>query len=221
MAEPAGGVVVVMGIPVEGLENQRLVKRVMVVSVIFAVVICCTSVLQMTKETGNTLSRFMGLCLGLLVPACGYLGAKRGDRNLLGCFWGCNLFSGVCNVMACTMWIVMVTLFSDEIDTAYERCQADPKYVETGAVASVSGGGQCTQIKKAHATIHDETWIIALTIVFAFINIIMNVRPLPLAPPCQPIAVSVLYIMTLTAAGASAGAPPPPPPRATTAAAAC
>ena len=118
MAEP----VVVMGIVVEGAENASRVKKVMCISLLFAILIITNSVLQQVEDNSDPMERLMGLLLGLLVPACGYLGAKRADRTFLGCFWGCNAFSAVCNTMAVGMWILIITLYRDDVTLAHQRC---------------------------------------------------------------------------------------------------
>jgi hypothetical protein len=171
---PATEPIIVMGISVEGIENATLVRKVMVVSVIFACFITFNSVMQMAEDSGNSFQRMTGLLMALLVPACGYVGAKRQERNLLGCFWGCNLFSGVCNTMAVVMWFIMVTSFTSDVDSAYERCKQNPKYRETGTAASLSGGGSCSQIEKSYNSIHNETWIIAMTIGLTIFQILLN-----------------------------------------------
>merc|ERR1719487_3145319 len=40
-------------------------------------------------------SATFNLFVGLLVPFCGYFGAKRSDRYLMGCFCGCAWFQVV------------------------------------------------------------------------------------------------------------------------------
>ena len=67
----------------------------MAISMVFAVLIIANSVMQQIEENGDTMNRLVGLMLGLLVPACGYAGAKNANRSLLSCFWGCNAFSAV------------------------------------------------------------------------------------------------------------------------------
>ena len=122
--------VVVMGIVVEGAENAHRVRKVMVISMLFAVLIITNSVLQQVEDSSEPMERLMGLLLGLLVPACGYAGAKRGERNLLGCFWGCNAFSAVCNIMAVGMWILIITVYAEDVKSAHNTCYGD--YCEIG-----------------------------------------------------------------------------------------
>lgn len=135
-AEP----IVVMGIVVEGAENASRVRKVIVISMLFAVLIITNSVLQQVEDKSEPMERLMGLLLGLLVPACGYIGAKRSDRALLGCFWGCNAFSAVCNTTAVGMWLLIITMYRDDVLEAYEMCYGD--YCEVGG----SGAGWSTDV---------------------------------------------------------------------------
>lgn len=114
-----------MGILVEGAENATRVRKVMVISVLFAILIITNSILQQVEDKSDPIQKAMSLMLPLLVPACGYMGAKRGDRACLGCFWGCNAFSAVCNTMTVGMWILMITLYADDVTEAHQACYGD------------------------------------------------------------------------------------------------
>ena len=89
---------------------------------VFAVLIIANSVMQQIEENGDTMNRLVGLMLGLLVPACGYAGAKNANRSLLSCFWGCNAFSAVCNTMAVAMWILIILVYDEDITSAHQTC---------------------------------------------------------------------------------------------------
>ena len=121
MSEP----VVVLGIVVEGAENASRVRKVVVISLLFALLIITNSVLQQLEDNSEPMERVMSVLLPLLVPACGYVGAKRADRTFLGCFWGCNAFSAVCNAMTVGMWILMITLYSEDVTRAHQACYGD------------------------------------------------------------------------------------------------
>lgn len=126
MAQP----VVVMGIEVPSEDASR-VRTVMVISLLFAFLIIINSVLQQVEDKeSDPGQRVMSMILPLLVPACGYMGAKRGDRACLGCFWGCNAFSALCNTMTVGMWILMITLYADDVKTAHQMCYGD--YCDVG-----------------------------------------------------------------------------------------
>ena len=133
--------VVVMGIAVEESAASRVKKvtrrtrrfrsrlsvaawrrQVMAISMVFAVLIIANSVMQQIEENGDTMNRLVGLMLGLLVPACGYAGAKNANRSLLSCFWGCNAFSAVCNTMAVAMWILIILVYDEDITSAHQTC---------------------------------------------------------------------------------------------------
>ena len=97
-------------------------RQVMAISMVFAVLIIANSVMQQIEENGDTMNRLVGLMLGLLVPACGYAGAKNANRSLLSCFWGCNAFSAVCNTMAVAMWILIILVYDEDITSAHQTC---------------------------------------------------------------------------------------------------
>ena len=64
----------------------------------------------------------LNMMFGLLVPYCGYVGAKRKDRNLLCCFCGCNFCAAACFLLftlAYTGFVLSV------IDSLLEDCDED------------------------------------------------------------------------------------------------
>jgi len=88
-------------------ETQRLSKQVICLGIaagVFAVGrgIVAMVTPQSPSEIGGAHGRLgsivLGLALALLVPACGYFGAKREDSNLVGCFSCCNCLSCCCAI---------------------------------------------------------------------------------------------------------------------------
>jgi hypothetical protein len=45
--------------------------------------------------------------------------------NMVGCFWGCNLFAAFCNTLAVVIGCVLVFGFRTKIDENYQNCYGD------------------------------------------------------------------------------------------------
>lgn len=63
--------------------------------------------------------------LGLLVPLCGYLGAKQNSQGLVGCFCGCNFIHCSCSICALIGSIIVLFMLSAAepgIEAYLERC---------------------------------------------------------------------------------------------------
>ena len=66
--------------------------------------------------------------LGLLVPLCGYLGAKQNNQGLVGCFCGCNFVHCCCSisVLICSVIVLaMLSAATPGIEAYLEKC--DPE----------------------------------------------------------------------------------------------
>jgi hypothetical protein len=86
-AEPA----VVYGIRVEDPRAAILVKRVLNISILSGLLVICSNIYTYSNDTfsqDNTnkqqqlASSIVGILIALLVPACGYFGAKQRDKGL-------------------------------------------------------------------------------------------------------------------------------------------
>lgn len=63
--------------------------------------------------------------LGLLVPLCGYLGAKQNSQGLVGCFCGCNFIHCSCSICALIGSIIVLFMLSAAepgIEAYLEKC---------------------------------------------------------------------------------------------------
>ena len=100
---------VIYGIVVEDPRSAVLVRKVIRLSTIAAVLVIVNAIISMTSpihqlqpnrndNINNTIIFQIGL--GLLVPACGYYGAKQRRRDLLKWFWGCNACQAVLSLFA-------------------------------------------------------------------------------------------------------------------------
>lgn len=66
--------------------------------------------------------------LGLLVPLCGYLGAKQNNQGLVGCFCGCNFVHCCCSISVLIGSVIVLAMLSAAtpgIETYLEKC--DPE----------------------------------------------------------------------------------------------
>jgi hypothetical protein len=86
---------VVYGVSIEDPAVAAKVKRVMTIAV------ACLSMgviynLGQLVNGAPVMSALIGLAFVWMIPACGYFGAKQKDKNLLCCFWGCNLCNAIC-----------------------------------------------------------------------------------------------------------------------------
>eukprot|EP00933_Yihiella_yeosuensis_P071540 TRINITY_DN79745_c0_g1_i1.p1 TRINITY_DN79745_c0_g1~~TRINITY_DN79745_c0_g1_i1.p1 ORF type:complete len:250 (+),score=28.60 TRINITY_DN79745_c0_g1_i1:69-752(+) len=145
------------------IENARLdslVKRVLLLSCLagFLVIIsaCFTAFARddtieeyhLLKGTGpgeahryvETPSNKIGMALiamvfGLMVPCCGYWGARNNDRNLTFCFCGCNCLGGCLNIiLICSMGFTLLCLTAVQSEcrpVAGEKSNSCPAIMET------------------------------------------------------------------------------------------
>jgi hypothetical protein len=97
---------VIYGIVVEDPRSAVLVRKVIRLSTIAAVLVIVGNVINTMSPINqlqpkrNDYSGFVQIGLGLLVPACGYYGAKQRRRDLLKWFWGCNACQAVLSLFA-------------------------------------------------------------------------------------------------------------------------
>eukprot|EP01043_Picozoa_sp_COSAG02_P008548 COSAG02_NODE_275_length_26232_cov_85.210424_13_plen_339_part_00 len=101
--------VLVYGIPLQDPEAAKKVNRV----IVFSAITAACSVLYyglMFAETGST-QTIAQLLLALLVPACGYFGAKNKSQGLLCAFWGCNLLQCIGFVCIAIVLLMILSIF--------------------------------------------------------------------------------------------------------------
>jgi len=109
----------VFGLSFEDPEVAALVRKVLRISMVGALFVVVNKVVrwETLKNTDdghehntNIYDLIISIMIGLLVPACGYFGAKKKDKNLLGCFYGWSLGCGICGgLSAMFMCMYMVT----------------------------------------------------------------------------------------------------------------
>jgi hypothetical protein len=99
---------VVYGIVVEDPRAAILVRRVLNLSIVMGILGIISAIIRTsmphpqlanTKVFSNEQNLGTGIfyvCCALLVPCCGYFGAKQRDRGLLTMFWICNCINSCC-----------------------------------------------------------------------------------------------------------------------------
>jgi len=94
---------VVMGIPIDDPALAPIIKQVMILSGASALLILFDGIVSLIA-TGDGWFLFVGLCT-LLIPACGYCGAKKKSRDFMCCFCG---WSAACFVLTFINLIIIV-----------------------------------------------------------------------------------------------------------------
>lgn len=96
---------VVFGVPINDVKLEKAFRRVILLSVIAAAfhtiqfVIDLLSGAHRERDLMGLWGALSSLMLELSIPACGYYGALRSNRQLLCCFCGCNLFIALMTLM--------------------------------------------------------------------------------------------------------------------------
>eukprot|EP00949_MAST-11_sp_MAST-11-sp1_P002898 g2898.t1 len=92
---------VVYGIRIADPEAARLTRRVLRISILMMMMTVGISIyFSAANPVSMGMSMFVNIGVGLLVPCCGYMGAKQKNRGLLTCFWVCNCCAVVSTVAA-------------------------------------------------------------------------------------------------------------------------
>ncbi|CAK0818717.1 unnamed protein product [Prorocentrum cordatum] len=108
----------VFGLQIHDPHMARLTRRVLLVSIVSGVL----AVFNAIRSSGGepAYATLFGIFFALLVPACGYFGAKRSDETLTCCFCGCNLLSAVFQIIA----LVGTYLAAKSLEYLAESCKS-------------------------------------------------------------------------------------------------
>lgn len=93
----------VYGLQIQDSHLATLTQRVLtlaLVAIVFMVVQTGLSLFGAVKSGSTVGLAFIQLAVALLIPWCGWQGAKTNDVTLLSCFCGWNLASAICKVIA-------------------------------------------------------------------------------------------------------------------------
>lgn len=127
---------VIYGVYIEDGDTARLVRKVAQLSCL----LCVASLLgalfnlyfQLTvvhkSFNHKRLVNFLAGCaFGAVVPACGYFGAKNGNRNLLWLFCACNLLSSINAVIVVWAFTMVLTSGQDLCQVSEDADAINPK----------------------------------------------------------------------------------------------
>jgi len=95
----------VYGLRIANPRLASLTRRVLAVATLSALLVIINTVIQGVMAPTVAASawgvRLAGCALALIVPCCGYLGAKNSDKNLTCCFCGCNCLGSTLAILGC------------------------------------------------------------------------------------------------------------------------
>lgn len=113
----------VFGLVIQDHRLARLTKRVMCISIVAAVWIIASQAIYYFQATSTTSAAqtFGFVALALLVPCCGYFGAKNSDQNLMCCYCGCNFLQCCANLV----FAAVVVLSSAFLAQVVSHCEPD------------------------------------------------------------------------------------------------
>jgi hypothetical protein len=124
--------IVVYGLPVADKAVARLVKRVIIVSVLSAIIVIVLTVLNFTifRAGTTTVQTILSCIIGLCLPLLGWFGAKTNSRPAVGVFccfsFGCGLFNLISYIL-----LMVAAAF---VDGYLYDCQPDGTLVVDGKV---------------------------------------------------------------------------------------
>lgn len=96
-----GPPIAVYGLQVANPRLATLTRRVLMVAGLSALLVVVSTVIQRSMApTTSASSAFVSLVLALLVPCCGYFGARNSDKNLTCCFCGCNCLGSTLGIVS-------------------------------------------------------------------------------------------------------------------------
>ncbi|CAE8597993.1 unnamed protein product [Polarella glacialis] len=112
----------IFGLPIQNERLAKLTRKVLIVALVSAVLVLIRGFIGLASGGGaQAPEQVLGMALALLVPICGYLGAKKSDQVLTCCFCCCNLLG------SCLTIFVFVTAFAASGVLSYIVQNCDPR----------------------------------------------------------------------------------------------
>lgn len=184
---------VVYGIVVEDPHSASLVKKVLTLSGFTALLVILSGIVNATitaVPTAGQNSQFAenkayttigSVALGLLIPACGYFGAKNRNKNLLGWFWGCNCCAAVFSLLNVILLGTLINFVPKYVD-GFTKCACDtpmtPIYdvstgectpIPPGTSITINGGPPtCDNVKEAFKGVNTALYLGCAMSLFSF-----------------------------------------------------
>jgi len=145
------------GLQIQDQRLATLTKRVLtmaIVSAMFTIIGNVASFLMNPQKSGITAaSAIFGSGLGLLVPLCGYLGAKKSDPNLTCCFCGCNLVGSIFMLISAVSVVAAYGTFKYLID----NCEPNNPSRPQGCLGPAEWRSECSALGQPDLT-PQECW---------------------------------------------------------------
>mmetsp|Transcript_65968 Transcript_65968/g.106400 ORF Transcript_65968/g.106400 Transcript_65968/m.106400 type:complete len:232 (+) Transcript_65968:96-791(+) len=111
----------IFGLPIQNERLAKLTRKVLIVALVSAVLVLIPGFIGLASGGGaQAPEQVLGMALALLVPICGYLGAKKSDQVLTCCFCCCNLLG------SCLTIFSFVTAFAASGALSYIVQSCDP-----------------------------------------------------------------------------------------------
>jgi len=130
------------------IQDQRLgglVKRVLTLAAI-AIIFQVASGIYSLTQGGTWYTAVFAIGCGLIIPACGYFGAKMNNANLMCLFCGCSAYSACCAVFSMIMLVVVLmglqALYKDDLSDM-DTCGSKDIIAGGAACAGYVQQGQC------------------------------------------------------------------------------
>jgi len=101
-----------MGIPIEDPEMTTISNRIMILSAVIAALIAVDATVSFIA-TGNFSYVVFGTCM-LLIPSCGYLGAKNKSRHYMCCFCGWSFACFI--IMFINVMVVFIVIVGGRLE---------------------------------------------------------------------------------------------------------
>merc|ERR1712000_424463 len=116
-----------MGLHFSNSRVAMLTRRVLMLSSVSAVLVLIGGAVNLFSGSASFPAVLFGIVLGLLVPMCGYCGAKNNDSNQMCCFCCCNFLGGCLQIVQ----IIMVIIVSQGLSAVLDHCdpaEPDPTF---------------------------------------------------------------------------------------------
>ena len=165
---------VVYGINIPDPGAARLTRKVLWISVVlmfFVVGISCYFTVGNPMVSGFSSTFFVNIGFGLLIPLCGYFGARDKNKTLLTCFWCCNLCTliGLGSALGFIYSIIIPVLSQAQDYCSSHPSEIDPTIVVDGQNITVHAS--CEAINSMNTSyFHSMGYLYVLPMVLSFMG---------------------------------------------------
>lgn len=134
---------------------------------------------------GNSylISSLLGVAIALLVPCCGYFGAKNNNRSQMCCFCCCNFLCGCCHIAGVVFFVGMEALVRQWLNNCdpnvpegvdpMSGCPSHDDWVALcQQVGSTSDIDQC--VSDLHDVLNSGAPLLIVAVVFALPAVCLN-----------------------------------------------